>query len=183
MNAARFGRELALALVISIAAAVGYELSRRWLGSSQALKLNLLLASSAYFVVWLSWAGKRSGRLVAISLWLVMGAGLLVLNPGLSAWLLLPSILIWLARLWFRSAGPLAALADAALCSFALAAAIVSADHSHSLFLALWCYFLIQALNPFLPGTSPAAPRAHSDPFDAAARQAEAALRRLSVGR
>jgi len=48
-------------------------------------------------------------------------------------------------------------------------------------FLALWCFGLVQALHALLPAAATAPPGAGADEdrFDAAQRQAEAALRRL----
>jgi hypothetical protein len=111
--------------------------------------------------------------------------GLIVLDPTLVAWVFAQTFALWLLRSCYFHARPLAALCDAALCAGAIAAAAFGALHSRSLFLALWAYFLVQALFvliPEAPGSSPAATA--SDPasrFDQAERTAEAALRRLTL--
>jgi len=53
-----------------------------------------------------------------------------------------------------------------------------------SLFLAIWCFFLIAALFPVIPnGAAQAHAGDDSGPFDRAERSANAALRRLVVQR
>src|SRR5262249_44593702 len=100
-------------------------------------------------------------------------------------WLLAQAFAIWLLRCWCRYTSPAAALADGALGLFAIAAASVTALHSHSVFLAFWSFFLVQALFVLIPETLQ--PRiAATDPddedrFDQAHRSAEAALRRLTA--
>lgn len=181
MKAAGFWREAAYALLISAAAAIAFEFCRPLLGSALTLRLTLLGAATVYLAILLAQSPRRSGRLLAACSWLVLCAALLVFNPSLSAWLLLPTVCIWLLRSLLSYRSPIPALVDASLGAFALAAAVVSAGHSQSLFLSLWCYFLVQALHVFVPGTATPRQDQITDPFDAAARHAEAALRRLSV--
>ncbi len=177
-----FWRETVLALLISAATAIIFEFTRPMLGGATALRLGLLAAATAYLAVLLGTASGRSGRLLAAAAWMALAGALLLFNPSLGAWLILPAGFIWLLRSLFSYRRMLPALADAGLTGLALISAVVAAGHSHSLFLSLWCYFLVQALHGFLSKAS-AAPRHDRsiDPFDAAARQAEAALRRLSV--
>lgn len=177
-----FWRETLLALLISAATAIVFEFTRPMLGGATALRLGLLAAATAYVAVLLGSARGRSGRLVAAAAWMALAGALLLFNPALGAWLILPAGFIWLLRSLFNYNRMLPALADAGLTGLALISAVVAAGHSHSLFLSLWCFFLVQALHGFLPKSIAKPHRDRSsDPFDAAARQAEAALRQLSV--
>jgi hypothetical protein len=80
---------------------------------------------------------------------------------------------------------------DAGLSGLALAAAVWAAISTGSLFLALWCFFLVQALFVAIPNRM-SAPRNHGrraqksasavdDDFERAYRNAEAAVRRLAT--
>lgn len=177
----RFWREVAIALLLSAAAAILYPWLRWLLGGADALRLALLVAATGYVICRVLLASGRSGRLLASAAWLVLATALLVFNPGLAAWLLLPTLYLWLLRALLCHGRPMPALADAALTALALGGALLAAAHTHSLFLALWSYFLVQGLHVLLPQTTPT-PSAAIDPFAAATRQAEAALRRLSAG-
>lgn len=177
----RFWSEVAIAGLLSAAAAILYPMLRWPFGSADALRLALLLAASGYVIARVLLARGRSGRLLASAAWLALAGALLVFNPTLLAWLLLPTLYLWLLRALLCHGRPLSALVDAGLSALALGGALLAATHTHSLFLALWCYFLVQGLHVLLPQATPE-PGPSIDPFEAATRQAEAALRRLSAG-
>ena len=95
--------------------------------------------------------------------------------------------LIWLVRSLYFYASVVSALTDLGLSGLALAAAVWAVTHTGSLFLAIWCFFLVQALfvaiphalsGKAAPGIQPAADR--DDRFERAHRAAEAAVRKLS---
>lgn len=105
----------------------------------------------AYTLYLLSRSQVRVGRVIVISGWIIVAAG---------AWLLAPSILIyisihlaalWLIRSLYFYSSVLSALADLGLTGFALMAAIWAWLSSGSLFLAVWCFFLVQALFVLIP--------------------------------
>jgi hypothetical protein len=75
------------------------------------------------------------------------------------------------------------ALADFGLSLLGAAFAVWAAQRSGSAWLALWCFFLVQAFHALIPPTlarGSAAPDAADDGFARAHRAAEAAVRRLS---
>jgi hypothetical protein len=128
---------------------------------------------------------RHSGHVVAALAWLTLAGLLLIFNPPLTLWLLLPTGFIWLLRSLRRYDSLIPAGGDALLSGFALAAAIATAQHTHSLFLSLWSYFLVQALAAFIPVRNVATPaasgRTRDTDFDSSYRNAETALRRLSL--
>ncbi|GMU44208.1 MAG: hypothetical protein IT479_06275 [Xanthomonadales bacterium] len=182
MNAIPFWRGVLLALLLSIVGAVLHAVAAPWIGSALSLRLSLLLVATLYVFALLASAPGRSGRVLAALAWCVLAGALLLAWPRLSVWLLAATLWFWLLRSLLRYQSLLPATFDALLGGFALAAAVATAMHTHSLFLALWCYFLVQAFNSWLPHSAAvAAVSAPAHDFDTAFRNAEAALRRLSL--
>ena len=77
-----------------------------------------------------------------------------------------------------------AALADLGIGALALAFAIWAAKSSGSVFLSIWCFFLVQALFVALPadiGAKAQRDDGSDQPFKRAERSATAAIRRLAA--
>ena len=185
MSRPGFWREAGVALALSIVGAVAYDALATLIGAPSASRLVVTVLGLAYAVMLLRGLDARIGRVVAVAAWLAFDAALFAFNPPLLLWLAAHAFAIWLLRCWCRYTSAFAALADGALSLFALAAASVAAVHSHSMFLALWSFFLVQALFVLIPETlrprPAAAPPEDDDRFDQAHRSAEAALRRLTT--
>lgn len=177
-------RELGVALVLSLVGTVAFHALAVAAGTSSALRLTVLGLGSAYALALLATVPTRIGKPVAAVVGAGLGALLVVLDPPLPAWVLAQTAGLWLLRCCYLHGGPGAALKDATLSTFAVAAAWYGAVHSRSIFLALWAYFLVQALWSLIPATAPTAAAPDTGPacrFDQAERTAEAALRRLTL--
>lgn len=185
MNRPGFWREVGVALALSIIGAVAYHAASVIIGASLALRLVVAGLGIVYGVSLLRGLRARVGRLLAIAAWLALDVALFVFDPPLLLWLMAQAFAIWLLRCWCCYGSFFAALADGALGLFALAAAVVAATHSHSVFLALWSFFLVQALFVLIPENlrqrNAAAQPDDEDRFDQAHRSAESALRRLTA--
>ena len=184
MRTLTFWPGVALALAISAAGWMLHAVCASLIGSALSLRLVVLIAAMLQVLALLATHPGRSGRIVAGAAWTLLSLLLVALAPPLTVWLVAQTGFIWLLRSLQRYDSLLPAGADALLSGFALAAAIATAMHTRSLFLSLWCYFLVQALAAFLPrrlGANPIAPAIDPDDFEAAFRTAEAALRRLSL--
>ena len=189
MNRPSFWREVGVALALSSVGAIVFHAMVALTGSAAALHLIIATIGLVYAVLLLRGLRARAGRLLAVAAWLALDAALFVLDPPLLLWLLAQTFAIWLLRYWCCYGSVVAALADGALNLFALAAAMVGAAHSRSLFLALWSFFLVQALFVLIPETLRPRivaeihdrSRDDEDRFDQAHRSADAALRRLTT--
>ena len=184
MNAPSFWRQLLLALALSVLGVVLHGTLSMILGGSVSIRLTLLAVTMAYVLFLLHSSPARSGRWLAALACLGLAGLLMLLNPALWLWLLLLTGFIWLLRSLQSYNSLIPAAIDALICVLALAAAIATARHSGSLFLSLWSYFLIQALLVLLPMTRPLKPHPAASAevdFDISYRNAEAALRRLSL--
>ena len=92
---------------------------------------------------------------------------------------------MWLLRSLYFYSGVMPALMDLGLSALSISAAVWAITRSGSVFLATWCFFLVQALFVAIP---PAVQRkqktnlntvAENEDFERARRQADQALRQL----
>ena len=177
-----FWRGTFAALVLSTAGAIAFKVFAPLTGSGSGLKLVTLGLSAAYLFWLLARHEARVGRVASVAAWCLAAALLLAVDPALWTWLFVQAGLIWLLRCLYAHDSLRGALLDAGLNGLALAAAIATAAHTRSLFLSLWCFFLLQALYVLIPGTATRPGTADDrDPFEHAARTAESALRRLAT--
>lgn len=180
---ASFLEGVLLALIAATAAAVLHSVLPLVLGASPALSLNLIttLLALGYLLYLLGRTAAPAGRLVSAVLWMLITAGCWALSPSPWTLMLVQAAGLWLVRALYFQSSMLGALLDLGLMLAGLATALWAAMHSGSVFLAVWCLFLIQALFVLLP-SAPVAPREpceQSRSFDQARRVAEAALARL----
>ena len=172
----------AVALCLSVIGSVVWQLR---LDYHLGLSFDVLLAglSLAYTVYLVSSGSRRAGQLSATFLWLPANAVILMWSPALMPTLVAYSLLIWITRVASHHRAALPALLDLCLCALALLSALWAVNNTGSLFLALWCFFLVHALYVLLPEHLSANQSLYhqaSDPFEQAFAVAEAAARRLS---
>jgi hypothetical protein len=92
---------------------------------------------------------------------------------------------VWLVRSLYFYSGVMPALMDLGLNALSISAAVWAISRSGSVFLATWCFFLVQALFVAIPPTMQAKKKperntaANRENFNRARRQADAALRQL----
>ena len=172
-----------LALVLSLLGGVSFAGLRLVLEPMLALQLVIAGLAGGYLLYLLAKAEERSGRLVAFAAWLIGTVVALVFSTHLGLVLCAQVLMIWLVRALYYHSTAFAALADLLLSVLALSAGIWAAEQSASLFMSVWCFFLVQALFVCIPKRFPRAEQTASvgnpDPFAQAHRAAESAVRRL----
>ncbi len=169
------------ALLLAILGGAGAAVLIPLLGAALALPALVVLMAAVYLGYLLRRSRGKSGRVVVLCLWLMATlAGWTLLS--LPAFVALQTGLVWLVRTLYFHGGVLASLADLGLSALALAAAAWAAGRGSGL-LAVWAFFLVQAL--FVWIRSPAAAGAPPDDhgFEAGRALARAALGRLAAGR
>ena len=125
--------------------------------------------------------------MVTLAGWLVVTVLTVWMAPPLMLYVLVHVGMIWLVRALYFYSSPLSALADLGLNALAVAAVVWATVQSGSLLLALWCFFLVQALFVLLPkGSGTTGSRSGQvgvevDKFDQARQTAQSALRKLST--
>ena len=184
-----FWPEVLLGLALSLAAAAVFHVTRPLFGNADAFRLILLGCAAGYGLWTLRVAEAKVGRLVAVAAFAALTLALLLWNPNPWAWISSLLGFNWLLRCLYRHDSLLAAMTDAGLSMIALAVGIASLQHTHSLWLGLWCFFLTQALHHAIPkgcGARPAREESasvHHHPFDQAYRASETAFSRLASRR
>jgi len=177
------GAGLAAAFVFSACGAALLTALSPWLGAATALRAVVALLGFAYTVHVLGRSGERVGRLTTIVCWLGVAGGAWLADLPLVGYVLLHVGLAWLVRSLYHYSGLLPALADFGLSLLGAAFAVWAAQRSGSAWLALWCFFLVQAFHALIPPTLAqrgAALAAGDSAFERAHRAAEAAVRCLS---
>ncbi|MGB0133871.1 hypothetical protein [Dokdonella sp.] len=179
-----FWREVGVALALSVAGGLAWSALSWFLSPASAMRWVIATLGVVYAVLQLRALDTRAGRMLVIGSWLALNIALFAFNPPLSSWVLAQAAAIWMLRCWACHGSFFTAIADGVLGLFAATAGVVVIQSTHSIFLALWSFFLIQALVVFIPDSLRIAPRNvtpdNEDRFARAQRSAEAALHRLA---
>ena len=181
-----FFEGVGIGLFASLAGTVLFVAFTSVVSTATALSLMIGLLSLAYTAYLLGRSQERVGRLTTFTLWLIAAGAVWLWSPILPIYLLFHIGMVWLVRSLYFHASLLSALADLGLNGMALASALWAAERTGSIFLSLWCFFLVQALFVTLPswtrqsGQQALPFRQAEDGFQYAHRAAEAALRRIS---
>jgi len=187
MSKPTFLEGIGVALVASLAGSVVFTALAPAFAGAAVLRLMVAGIGLGYVLYLLRRSRERVGRVSVVALWGVVATGLWLLHPPLSLYLVAHIGLIWLVRSLYFFASALSALADLALSGLSLAAGVWAAEHTGSLFLAIWCFFLLQALFVAIPQELRRKPLTRAldaggdDRFERAHRVAEAAVRKLST--
>ncbi len=156
------------------------------------LRVIITLLALAYLLYLLSSSPARTGKVTTLAIWIIVSGLCWFLTPPLLVYILIHIGMIWLVRSLFHHQSVIAAVADMGLNALSLIAAIWALESTGSLFLSLWCYFLLQALFVAIPANlkrTAATPLTsmeqltgqaiEDEAFQRAYRSAEAALRRM----
>jgi len=140
--------------------------------------------SFTYFLCIGPYRIRQSGWISSLLLWFAFTLLLWLLSPSLTEYVLLHVAAVSGMRSLFFHKNLMLVLMDFMLSLFALAAAVWAASHTGSIFLAVWCFFLVQAAFVLLPGfrrdtSTGSGSIVHSQQFDTALRKAEEALRKV----
>ena len=172
---------VAIAAVFAAAGAALFGAATGLFAPRIALRALVCLLGGAYTLYLLARSDERSGRIVTVAVWFIGAALLCALVNSLGLFLIGHATMLWLVRALYHQRTTLGALADLGLTALALAAAVTAFHNTGSMFLAIWCFFLVEALFPVLPnGAVQAHGAADPNPFERAERSANAALRRLA---
>ena len=156
-----------------------------FVGLGAVLRLVIPALGLAYLLYLFSRSEERVGRVTTLFLWSVLAAITWWVAPPLPLYLLIHVAAVWLVRSLYFYSGVLPALMDLGLSTLSISATVWAISRSGSVFLATWCFFLVQALFVAIPSTVNSKQRpqrntaADSENFEHARRQADQALRQL----
>jgi hypothetical protein len=178
-----FARGLGAAFVLAIAGGALLAALAPWLGFGTALRAVIALVGFAYVLYVMGSSGERVGRITTIACWSVVAVAAWVVGLPFVGYVLVHVGLLWLVRSLYHYSGVLPALVDLGVSLLGAAFGAWAAQRSGSAWLALWCFFLVQAFHALIPATLTKRGPSTADTEDAFAhahRAAEAAVRRLT---
>ena len=187
MKAPSFFEGVVVALIASIAGEFVFMVLPWFVASKLAGLLLISLLSISYLIYLLRRSPLKTGRVTLLLVWAATSLIAVVLDGGFLVYLFLQLTFIWLSRSLYFHKGLFGALADLGLHGIAAAFGVWAYARSGSLFLALWSFFLVEALFPLLPGSASSNSSRYQDKstnnplFEQAHRSALAALQRLST--
>ena len=156
-----------------------------FVGLGAVLRLVIPALGLAYLLYLLSRSKERVGRVTTLSLWGALAVITWWVAPPLPFYLLIHVGAIWLVRSLYFYSGVVPALMDLGLGALSISATVWAISRSGSVFLATWCFFLIQALFVTIPPAIKSKQKperntaVESENFEHARRQADQALRQL----
>ena len=174
MNRPTFLNGVGLAAALAFVTAACVALLSLYIGAGLVVLFAVPAVAFAYVVYLLVSSRERSGRLTTLAAWL---------GPPLTVYIAVHLAALWLVRSFYYHAGVVPALADLALFGLGIAAFTWALTSTGSVFLATWCFFLVQALFTAIPasinGNSCTVGTADNTEFERARRRADEALRVL----
>ena len=156
-----------------------------FVGIGSVVRLVIPGLGLAYLLFLFSRSEERVGRVTTITLWSALAAVSWWVAPPLPLYLLIHVAAVWLVRSLYFYSGIFPALMDLGLNALSVSASVWAITRSGSVFLATWCFFLVQALFVAIPPAikqKPALDRniaTENEKFERAKRQADEALRTL----
>ena len=183
MSKPTFLEEAGVALIIALAGILIHGAIGWVLPGGTALRLLASGLGLAYVLYLLGRSRERTGRVTTLALWLTVTGLLWAISLPLSLYISVQLAMIWMTRSLYFHQGLFAALMDLGLSGLSLIGALGAYLHTGSLFLSLWCLFLIQALFVYIPPLpQPGSQNTGSDQdrFLRAHEAATAAVQRLS---
>ncbi|MCP4299779.1 MAG: hypothetical protein GY783_04290 [Gammaproteobacteria bacterium] len=156
-----------------------------FVGLGAVVRLVIPALGLAYLLYLFSRSEERVGRVTTLSVWSALAAVTWWVGPPLPLYLLIHVGAVWLVRSLYFYSGLLPALMDLGISALSVSATVWAITRSGSVFLATWCFFLVQALFVVIPPAVQSKQKAHrntaaaSENFESARRQADQALRQL----
>lgn len=185
MKTVTFWEGVVIALLASVVGNIGFFALTFFCTDDFTLRMLISGLASAYLFYLFSRSRERTGRIIAMLSWLILIGALWFFYPPLSLFLIFHVLSVWLIRCLYFYRSLLACLADLGLTALSVASAFWALYHTGSLFLAFWCFFLLQALFIYIPTgakhPNPEIASKSETDFKRAYQAAESAVRKLST--
>ena len=171
--------------VLAFFASVGLAVLTPIFAFSLLYKLLVPVLGLAYILYLLSHSSERVGRVTTVTIWLALAVIAWLIEPPLALYILVHVGAVWLIRSLYFYSSMVPALMDLGLNVLSISTAYWAIRHSGSTFLAIWCFFLVQALFVSIPPALTRQPNreqrkiSDTEKFEGARRRAEAAIRQL----
>jgi len=184
MKQPSFSYGIVVALLIAVAAGAVFAALEPLMSIGTLLRLMIPAMGLAYLVCLFRRSAESTGRITTIALWCAVSAVTWLFAPPIPVYLLIHAGMLWLVRSLYFYSGVFPALLDLALSALSVSAATWAMTRSGSVFLATWCFFLVQAVFAVIPRRLGTLARREAeengdDAFERARRRADAVLRQL----
>ena len=156
-----------------------------FVGVGNVARLVIPALAFAYLLYLFNRNSERTGRVMTMAVWVAMTLVTWWFAPALPLYLLIHVGAIWLVRSLYFYSSVLPALIDFGLSGLSVIVSIWAISRTGSVFLATWCFFLVEALFVLIPPTVRGDRESHSsapadhEKFERAKRQADQALNQL----
>ncbi len=154
-----------------------------FVGIAAIVRLLIPAMALAYLLYLFSRSEERLGRVTAIAFWALLAVITWWQAPPLPLYLLIHMGAIWLIRSLYFYSGVMPALLDLGISALSVSATVWAMSRSGSVFLATWCFFLVQALfvaiPPAINSRRKVPANTGNETFEHAKRNADRALRQL----
>jgi hypothetical protein len=187
MKTATLFEGIFVAFLFSLISSVTYFALSSIFSDSFLIQLLITGLSFAYILYLLSRSKAPIGRITSVVVWTVAVIFLWFFSPPISVFLLIHLLMIWLIRSLYYYSSLFSSLLDFALNGLSVATAFWAANHTDSLFLTIWCFFLIQTLFVLIPQKLKHTTSNESSTLDSEAefqnayRTEESAIEKLSI--
>ena len=185
MKRPTFFNGVIVAAVLGFFASVIVATLSPFIGLASVVRLVVPALGLAYLLYLFSRSKERVGRVITLAAWGAVTAVTWWIAPPLTLYLLIHVAAVWLVRSLYFYSGVLPALMDLGLSTLSISTTVWAISRSGSVFLATWCFFLVQALFVAIPPAVKSRNQAQrntaleSKTFEHARRQADKALRQL----
>jgi len=192
MKRPAFSEGVIVAILVSLVATVAFTVLSSFFPTRWLLQAMIASVSLVYVIYLLVRSQEKTGRITVVAVWGAVTILTWVFSPSTIITLFVHVGLIWLVRALYYYTSLIVAMVDLGLTLFGIAAAIWTLLYTNSLFLSVWCFFLIQALFVLLPkdissgwfktkGRIQKETSAQDDVFEQAYLSAKSALRQLTT--
>ncbi len=185
MKKPTFSHGVIVAAILAFSASALVAAVTPLLGVGAVLRLVIPALGLAYLLSLFSRNNQRLGRVATLTAWGLLAATSWWFAPPLPLYVLIHVTAVWLVRSFYCYSGFVPALMDFGITALSVSASTWAITRSSSVFLATWCFFLVQALFVFIPTSvqgkqrSQHAAATDNDNFERAHRQADRALQQL----
>ena len=184
MRKPKFLEGVMVAVGLSLLIAAAFTIMSAFFPTRWLLQAVIGGASLSYILYLFYRSKERTGKVAIVTLWLGFALAIWLLTPSTLILLFAHVAVIWLIRCLYYHSSILIALLDLGLMVLGILLSLWTLLHTHSLLLAAWVFFLMQALFSVLPeqvfSAKTRVTQNQDDGFERAYASAEAAVRQLS---
>ena len=184
MNGPRFSHGVWCAATLAFLVSVMIAAFTPFVGLLSVVRFAIPLTALLYVIFLFRQSEEKTGRIVMLVTWFLFAATTWWLAPSLAIYLIAHIFAVWLIRSLYFYTGFLPATLDLGLSLVSLSAFAWGLERTGSVFLAVWCLFLVQALFVLIPRSVSSRRNkvkfeSGSDAFVRARQQADKALQQI----